>query len=201
MRPTCPHCQRPQKTCICPLARPQPSRVDVIILQHPQEVTHAKGSARLLHLCLPNSRLLVGEVFEHEQLAAMQGTDKQDFLLYPAANGETVTVTTSITCPEKIRLWLLDATWRKSRAMLQQNPFLQQMPKLALHTLPANRYQIRKAHAPHQLSSLQACVQALSEIEAEPAKYDGVLQAFDALLAQWLGFAEGENLSPDQLKT
>lgn len=201
MRPTCPHCLRPQKTCICALARPQPSQVEVIILQHPQEVTHAKGSARLLHLCLPNSQLLVGEVFEQEQLAAMQGTDKQDFLLYPAANGETATVTTSITCPEKIRLWLLDATWRKSRAMLQQNPFLQQMPKLALHTLPTNRYQIRKAHAPHQLSSLQACVQALSEIEAEPAKYDGVLQAFDALLAQWLGFAEGENLSPDQLKT
>lgn len=58
-RPVCPHCQRPQSTCICSLVTPTPPACEVLILQHPLEEHHAKNSARLLHLSLPGSRLVV----------------------------------------------------------------------------------------------------------------------------------------------
>lgn len=38
--------------------------MEVLILQHPLEVGDAKGSARLLQLCLLNSRMTTGEVFD-----------------------------------------------------------------------------------------------------------------------------------------
>ncbi|MDO9158529.1 MAG: DTW domain-containing protein, partial [Burkholderiaceae bacterium] len=60
-RPCCPVCERPQRTCLCPWVRPVAHRTEVLILQHPQEAHHAKNTARLLHLSLSRSHLLVGE--------------------------------------------------------------------------------------------------------------------------------------------
>lgn len=39
-------------------------QVEMLILQHPLEVHNAKGSARLLHLSLPRSGLVTGQVFD-----------------------------------------------------------------------------------------------------------------------------------------
>ncbi|RZJ12631.1 MAG: DTW domain-containing protein, partial [Haliea sp.] len=63
-RPVCATCARPARGCICAWVRRTPHPVEVLILQHPLEANEAKGSARLLHLSLPHSRLLVGEVFD-----------------------------------------------------------------------------------------------------------------------------------------
>ena len=67
----CPHCLRPQTTCICRFVTPIASTGEVLILQHPLEEHHAKNSARLLHLSLPGSRLVVGEVFDDATLRAL----------------------------------------------------------------------------------------------------------------------------------
>jgi DTW domain-containing protein YfiP len=44
-----------------PLGHPGGARTEVLILQHPLEVHEAKGTARLLHLSLPHSRMVTGE--------------------------------------------------------------------------------------------------------------------------------------------
>ncbi|MEO5659368.1 MAG: DTW domain-containing protein, partial [Polaromonas sp.] len=72
-RPSCAICLRPQRTCICQWITPTPHQVEVVVLQHPLEVDHAKGSARLLHLSLPRSVLAVGEVFAEAALQALIG--------------------------------------------------------------------------------------------------------------------------------
>ena len=78
-RKSCARCLRPNITCICHLISAVDTDIEVLILQHPLEVTETKGTARLLHLCLPNSELLIGEVFDTDILASA----KQSFLLYP----------------------------------------------------------------------------------------------------------------------
>ena len=62
-RPVCPRCQRPAAACICAAVRPVAHQVQVLILMHPLEQHQAKGTARLLHLCLTGSRIVVGETF------------------------------------------------------------------------------------------------------------------------------------------
>ena len=70
-------------------------RTEVLILQHPLEVHEAKGTARLLHLSLPHSRMVTGERFDDSALqplltAPFDATDaaiapRHALLLYPEA--------------------------------------------------------------------------------------------------------------------
>jgi DTW domain-containing protein YfiP len=79
---------------------------------------------------------------------------------------------------------LLDATWRKSRKMLYLNPSLHRLPRLALRDLPPSAYRIRKAHAPDQLSSLEAAAHALSQLENRPEHYRALFDGFDGFVEQ-----------------
>lgn len=192
-RATCAACLRAQSVCICRFITPVASIVELLVLQHPLEVHHAKNSARLLHLCLPSSRLMVGETFDAAELdAALHADGRTPLLLYPPAPGEAalglpappVLDASLLAEPARLRLVLLDATWRKSRKMLYVNSSLQTLPRLALQDLPASGYRIRKAHAPDQLSSLEAAAYALSRLEKRPEHYKPLFDGFDGFVEQ-----------------
>jgi DTW domain-containing protein YfiP len=194
------------------LITPVEHQVEVLILQHPMEVHEAKGSARLLHLCLARSRMVTGEVFDERQLQAWLTAPFPDnapqaiaqcvppshalhhpVLLYPATPldatlGTLATILTpeQLRTPSLLRLVVLDGTWRKSRKMLHLNPLLQQLPRLALRNPPAPRYLIRKAQQSHQLSTLEATCAALVQLEGDAAAVAPLLSAFDGFVAQQL---------------
>lgn len=87
-RPCCPVCQHPQRTCLCLWVRPVQHATEVLILQHPLEVGHAKNTARLLHLSLAHSRLLVGECWDCAAVAAAGLSPLPTLLLYPRSTQE-----------------------------------------------------------------------------------------------------------------
>lgn len=164
----------------------------VLILQHPLEVQHAKNTARLLHLSLADSQLLVGEAFDAPTLqTALQGP-ATNVLLYPADEQPTATVPAwdparhAPAAP--LRLVVLDGTWRKSRKMLHLNPLLQSLPRLSLDGAHASRYLIRKAHKPGQLSTLEATCAALAQLEGHADACLPLLRALDGFVAQRLAF-------------
>lgn len=205
---SCATCLRPQSACICQWITPIAHEVEVLILQHPLEVTNAKGSARLLHLSLPQSRLVTGEVFDAQAwltapLKTQAAADKprHNILLYPQAQGmpaPPVLAPALLRDPSQLRLIVLDGTWRKSRKMLYLNPLLQQMPRLALQGLPASRYRVRKAHGPDQLSTLEATCAALMQLERSVDKFQPLLTAFDGFVAQQMAYRVGPFNRPDQ---
>lgn len=201
-RALCLRCARPQRNCICALAQRVECATEVLILQHPLEVHEAKGTARLLHLCLPRSRIEVGERFDAQQLEQWLQRDAQGnaalshaLLLYPESPHDAALPLQPapplpaawLQAPQQLRLVVIDGTWRKSRKMLYLNPLLQQLPRLALHDLPASRYAIRRAHRPGQLSTLEATCCALAQLQ--PAQdFTPLLHAMDALVQreqQW----------------
>lgn len=192
-RTTCATCLRAQSSCICHWVTPVASRVEVLILQHPLEVRETKGTARLLHLSLACSRLVVGEVFEEVLLKDwLIGDDKTAVLLYPDLPEDTgldllkppTLAPELLQNPEQLRLVVLDGTWRKSRKMLYMNPLLQGLPRLPLRDMPASNYRIRKAHLPDQLSTLEATCAALAELEGQSAHVAPLLAAFDGFVQQ-----------------
>ena len=180
---------RAQSACICRFAAPIASSIELLILQHPMEVRAAKGTARLLHLSLPNSAIAVGESFDPYALRAMlHAGDRTPVLLYPPSGDAAERFSPQQLHPSKIRLVVLDGTWRKSRKMLFQNPILQSLPRLALEDVPASGYRIRKAHAAHQLSTLEAAACAMVAID--PAcDVQPLLDGFDSFINQQLTFA------------
>ena len=56
---------------------------EVLILQHPLEVGHAKNSAGLLQLSLAHSQVVIGETFDAATLRAVMREPKYTVLLYP----------------------------------------------------------------------------------------------------------------------
>ena len=69
--------------------------------------------------------------------------------------------------------------------MLYLNPGLQALPRLALQgDLPASRYgALRKAHAPGQLSTLEAAACALQRLAPAGPSLQPLRDAFEGLLA------------------
>ena len=189
-RPRCAACLRPQSACICAWITPTALEADVLILQHPLEIDHAKNSARLLHLSLPRSRLLVGDAFDEGSLHDVLKEAKYTVLLYPQTPEDEAPAldTAKLKDPSCVRLVVLDGTWRKSRKMLHLSPLLRQLPRLSLGDAPASNYLIRKAHKPGQLSTLEATCAALAQLESDPEKYQPLLKAFDGFVAQQLAF-------------
>jgi DTW domain-containing protein YfiP len=189
----CPQCLRAQPACICRWITPVASAVDVLILQHPLEVANAKGSARLLHLSIQGSTMATGEVFAEPELQELlQRGGCTPVLLYPnTPDDKSLGIPTPppmdpalLAQPSTLRLVVLDGTWRKSRKMLYANPLLQALPRLPLSNLPATHYTIRKAHAPDQMSTLEATCHALMQVERDEEKFLPLLSAFDGFVAQ-----------------
>jgi DTW domain-containing protein YfiP len=196
-RACCTTCLRPQRACICRWIAPVANDVDVLILQHPTEQHQAKGSARLLHLSLAQSRLEIGETFAERQLQALlQGpidAPTRAVLLYPSTPGMTPPPPLDaawLAQPHPLRLVVLDATWRKSLKMLHCNPLLQALPRLTLRDAPSSAYLIRKAHHAHQLSTLEAACHALAQLEQNHRRYRLLLAGFDGFVAQQLSFRD-----------
>lgn len=178
---------RPKITCICHLVSAIDTDVEVLILQHPLEVSETKGTARLLHLSLKNSKLFIGEVFDENLLFGAKNT----LLLYPTTpedhslgiSAPPLLDATWMNDLKNIRLIIIDGTWRKSRKILCKNPYLQTLPRLILNDLPAGQYTIRKARKPHQLSTLEATTAALTQLEGGTAKFAPLEQSFLAFNA------------------
>ena len=186
-RAVCARCLRAQSACICAWIAPLASNVELLILQHPLELGNAKNSARLLHLSVSPSTMVTGETFDAAVLAAMlEEGGRTPVLLYPDTPG--LPSLAMPAAPGKLRLVIVDATWRKSRKMLYCNPILQTLPRMTLRAMPPSHYRIRKAHAPDQLSTLEAAAYALMQLDADPARWQGLLAAFDGFVGQQLRY-------------
>lgn len=213
-RPTCERCLRPRATCLCSWVTLVEASVEVLILQHPLEEHHAKGSARLLHLSLPGSRVVVGEAFASDAMQSLlydspnsyvpqkdAGGPPYPMLLYPqtpidahaTSSGCTAMDNVTLTDPSRVRLVVLDATWRKSRKMLHLNPQLQYLPRLSLTGLPPSDYRVRKTNDPTHFSTLEAVVHALVQLESPGSreKYQPLLDGFAAFVDRLESFAGG----------
>ena len=190
-RPLCGACARPLAGCWCACVRKVQNATPLLILQDPDESRQAKGTAALLARCLSRVELRVGERFDPP--ASTAGL----VLLYPQTAGDVArpapapapqpapmpTATDRRISEAPITLIVLDGTWRRSRRLLYENPWLRSLPRLALDTPPPSRYAIRRAQADSQRSTLEACALALTQLDGDAAAYAPLWEAMDDFIA------------------
>jgi DTW domain-containing protein YfiP len=179
-RATCPHCLRPQATCLCALATHTAHRTQVLVLQHPQEQRQAKNSVALLRLSLAHCEVVVGERFTPAALQALLWRPgRQTRLLYPDGPAAPAPAAAALQAGTPLRLVVIDATWRKSLRLLLEHPLLAALPRLSLEAPEPTRYRaIRAARRPDQVSTLEATVQALAMLEGPGFEGGPLLDAF-----------------------
>ncbi len=165
----CSQCGKSRKACICPWVVALESGVELIILQHSSEEHRPLGTARILKLCLENCTCLIGEDFSEDETLNELLADNayRHFILYPTeqsfcvselAGGQGSNV-------KKIRLILLDGTWKKAYKMWQLSSNLHSLPTVHLPQNLHGSYMIRKAPSENSLSTVEAGFYALSILE------------------------------------
>jgi DTW domain-containing protein YfiP len=72
--------------------------------------------------------------------------------------------------------------------MLYLNPLLQGLPRFTLRAMPPSHYRIRKAHAPDQMSTLEAAAYAGMQLDRDTGRWEDLLAAFDGFVGQQMAF-------------
>jgi len=181
-RKICNQCLRPEVACICAFISPVNNTIDVVVLQHPGEVSQAKGTVALLSRSLRSCQVIVGEDFSRNIALNDVLKQYQGLLLYPSEKSIVLTEHyLSMRNEEALKgkgfintdvkpycLIILDGTWKKAYRMLMLCQQLQQLPQICLpdSLAQAGQYKIRKVAKRNALSSLEACCYALSLLES-----------------------------------
>ena len=183
----CPQCRKALKACICQWITPLESDVELIILQHPSEEHRPMGTARILSLSLENSVTFIGEDFsEHDALnRLLNDHNYQHVILYPGESSLSVEQLSASslngTEEQKLRIILLDGTWKKAFKMWQVSSNLQQLDTLHLPKDLKGNYRIRKAPSENSLSTVEAGYHLLSLLQPH-RDFDPLLAAFDQMI-------------------
>lgn len=207
----CPHCKKAKQACICSKIQPIRCKTELILLQHPNEAKHPKGSAIILPLSLNQGERtrvhhLIGEDFSaHVQLQQLlDESDVKHCILYPSPESQSLSdwliqlpphhvlhpqenIGLQSLIETKIRLILIDATWKKAYKIWQLSKNLHELDCVHLPKSIHGQYEIRKSPSPQHLSTLEAGFYSLMMIEPE-TDFAPLKQVFDFMIARQQSF-------------
>ncbi len=126
-RQMCAQCARPLTTCYCQLIETKTNAWPVCLIQHVKEATHAKGTARIAQLSLNNIKTI--QLADRDPFVPPEKAHdywQRPALIYPNIENNDVV---ELRGTEPRPLIFLDGTWRKSKAMLLNSPYLQSLPR------------------------------------------------------------------------
>jgi DTW domain-containing protein YfiP len=169
-----------------------PTRTRVVLLQHPREQFMPVGTARLAHLCLPQSELHVGVDFDDDPRvqAALAGEDgRPAYLLFPGPNATDLADLAEVKVDRPITLVVVDGTWWLARKLTRRNARLGALPQLRFTPPAPSRYRIRKEPAAHCVATVEALAHVLGVLERDPARFATLLRPFEAMIDRQLHFA------------
>jgi DTW domain-containing protein YfiP len=141
----------------------------------------AIGTARLAHLCLPNSELHVGAHWENsnELHAVLADPNRTAILLYPTHGAVDVA---ELSTGKPLTLVVVDGTWSNAKKMVERNPVLAALPRVAFQPPRPSEYRIRKEPKPHCVSTVEALAHVLGILEGNAEQFQGLLEPFHRMI-------------------
>jgi DTW domain-containing protein len=198
----CPRCGKPASLCVCVGLLPMEHRIELLILQHPQEQDRALGTARLTTLHLKRARLAIG--LSWPSLAKLLGRPVNPQLwavLYlgsakPAELGggsEVVALDrrgAALAEPGPVLagiegVILLDGNWSQAKALWWRNPWMLKCRRVVLAPRRPSRYgTLRREPRREALATIEAAGLLLARLEARPEIETTLAASFERLLAR-----------------
>lgn len=177
MRHYCSRCTYPLSTCLCSELIELSSTTQFHIIQHPNEASAAKNTAKLVKLGLPDTQIWLGESSDDLRpfLQHVGETPKRTAILYPSASAITLNKFNNTGVSELgdnsleslfDRVILIDATWRKAHKVWMLNPWLHKLPALKFDAID-NEYHVRTSRVSGALSTLESVYHYLRLAEPE----------------------------------
>tara|TARA_R110001592_G_scaffold63585_7_gene194891 strand:+ start:5504 stop:6025 length:522 start_codon:yes stop_codon:yes gene_type:complete len=145
----------------------------LIILQDVKEAKHALSSAPILEKSIAGAVRVVGDDFDPTVILG-QAWQEESVLVFPSERA----ITADQLVGKNIKnLVLLDGTWRKVARLIHLNPWLRDLPCIAIQAEIASQYKIRKSPRVDGLSTIEAAVAALNSLLPDQ-DYSAILPAF-----------------------
>jgi DTW domain-containing protein len=202
--PDCPHCRKPMALCVCDGVKPIESRIQLLILQHPQEQDRALGTARLTAMHFDGAVLKIG--LSWPSLSKALGRTVADpsrwVVLYlgsaKAADLDTTEQVVAINRKGEIAenqrsilrgiegVVLLDGTWSQAKALWWRNAWMLKCQRVILGPSQPSRYgKLRREPRSDGLSTIEAAALVMSHIEKRPDIADTLNASFAQMLKKY----------------
>ncbi|WP_439816414.1 tRNA-uridine aminocarboxypropyltransferase [Zavarzinia sp. CC-PAN008] len=174
-----------------PAIVPVPTRLRVVVLQHPQEKREALATAPLIAQVLPQATIKVG--LSWPSLKAVLEEDEDPYLwgvLYLGSREDSTDLDAPLTLLDRHGERLshqratlgelqgivaLDGTWSQAKTLWWRNPWLLKLRRIVLNPPAPSAYgKVRREPRREALSTLEAVAMAISQIERRPSAYDQI---------------------------
>jgi DTW domain-containing protein YfiP len=202
--PECLHCRKPTPLCVCADVQPIESRIELLILQHPQEQDRALGTARLTAMHFEKAAVKIGlswpslskalgrtvadpsrwaVLYLGSAKAAELGTREE----VVAINRKGEIEKNQRTILEGIEgVVLLDGTWSQAKALWWRNPWMLKCQRLILGPTQPSRYgKLRREPRRDGLSTIEAAALVLSYLEHRPDIAEALNAGFARMLRRY----------------
>ena len=202
--PECADCGKPLPLCICDSITPIENRIDLLILQHPQEQDRTLGTARLTALHFDKAVLKIG--LSWPSLSKALGRPVADpsrwAILYlgsaKVSEFETENEIVAINRKGEIEphqrailsdiegIVLLDGTWSQAKALWWRNAWMLKCQRVILGPKRPSAYgKLRKEPRADGLSTIEAAAMLLAGLEKRPDIAETLNGSFARLLARY----------------
>ena len=181
-RTRCYGCYRPQESCFCDVIPQVQNLTKVLILQHQRERSHPFNTARIVNRALERCEL----IFDRNEKFASRELPIGDnaALLYPGKDSLLITDLPADQKPQQ--LVVIDGTWDQAKTLFRDIPQLHSLPQFRLSPATPGQYRIRREPTSTSLSTLEATVQSLQQLEPETRGLEDLLNAFNSMVEQQL---------------
>ncbi len=201
--PECAQCGKPEPLCVCDSITPIDNRIELLILQHPQEQDRLLGTARLTAQSLTNATLKIGLSWPSLSKILGRSVDPSRWaVLYLGSakvedldtDRDVVAIDRKGEIEEGQRgilgdiegVILLDGTWSQAKALWWRNAWMLKCRRVILGPASASRYgKLRREPRRDGLSTIEAAAMLLARLERRPEIETELHGAFERMLAKY----------------
>ncbi|MCF6245264.1 MAG: DTW domain-containing protein [Sulfurovum sp.] len=171
-RAICYSCYRPQTSCMCKYIYPIETKTRFILLMHPKEFRKTKnGTGHFTNLSLKNCEIIVGIDFTHNEKINTVLNDEKNacYVLYPSKKSINLNTQSITKENKKTILFLIDATWPCSRAILRASQKLDALPKVSFIHTKTSMFMFKEQPNSYCLSTIEStlCVLELLNVHKD----------------------------------
>ncbi len=201
--PECAQCGKPEPLCICDSVSPIDNRIELLILQHPQEQDRLLGTARLTALSLTNATLKIGLSWPSLSKILGRSVDPSRWAVLYLGSAKVEDLDTDrdvVAIDRKGQIEegqrhiledikgviLLDGTWSQAKALWWRNAWMLKCRRVILGPASASRYgKLRREPRRDGLSTIEAAAMLLARLEHRPEIEGTLNSAFERMLAKY----------------
>ena len=194
-REVCYACYRPTTSCMCKYITPIETKTRFIILMHPKEFRKTKnGTGHFTNLSLKHCEIHVGVDFSSHDKINQIINDRSNncFVLYPHKNSIELNENPISKVDKNTVLFLIDATWPCSRAILTASPNIDALQKVSFTHTEMSGFAFKQQPKEYCLSTMESTLYVLKllnkhkEEQLDNKKLDNFLLPFRKMVSYQL---------------